>query len=208
MIKVHHLNNSRSQRLLWMLEELGLKYGIIFYERDAETSLAPPSLKKVHPLGKAPVLEDGEVVIAESGAAVDYLARTYGAGTFAPAQTDPAYNRYNELLHYAEGSAMLPLMLALYVGRLGEAGAPLFPRISSEIALHLGYLADQLGSAPYFMGDAFTALDVHMTFVLEAASVGGRLKDLKSLEDYLERVQKRPAYLRAVERGGPYKLGR
>jgi glutathione S-transferase len=207
MIKLHHLNNSRSQRVLWALEELGVEYEIVAYERDKETRLAPESLKEIHPLGKSPVLEDGDIVIAESGALLDYLARTYGGETFAPAYDTTDHIRYNELLHYVEGSAMLPLMLGLYVSRLGDAGAPLGPRIMSETLLHLGYLSSRLGEAPYFMGEAMGAVDWHVTFVLEAANVRGGLKPFPNLSAYLDRMQSRSAYKRALERGGPYQLG-
>lgn len=207
MIKVHHLNNSRSQRVLWMLEELGLDYEIVHYERDAVTRLAPETLKAVHPLGKSPVLEDGDVLIAESAAVLDYLARTYGDGQLARIPDAEDYNRYNELMHYAEGSAILPLMLSLYVGKLGEAGAPLHPRIGSEIALHLGYLAMLLGSEEFFLGAELSAVDVQTTFVLEAANAGGALEKAPTLQAFLARVQSRPAYKRAIERGGPYSLG-
>ncbi len=207
MIKVHHLNNSRSQRVLWMLEELGLEYEIIHYERDAVTRLAPESLKEVHPLGKSPVLQDGELIIAESGASLDYLARTYGGGELSRKPGDSDFERYNELMHFAEGSAMLPLIMALYVGKLGEAGAPLGPRISSEIARHVTYLATCLGDADYFLGDTLSAVDVHTGFVLEAANVAGALGDLPNLVAFLGRMQSRPAYKRAIERGGPYALG-
>ncbi|MEX0298220.1 MAG: glutathione S-transferase family protein [Kordiimonas sp.] len=207
MIKVHHLNNSRSQRVLWMLEELGVEYEIVHYERDAVTRLAPDSLKAVHPLGKSPVLQDGDLIIAESGASLDYLARSYSGGELARKSGDSDFEWYNELMHYAEGSAMLPLIMALYVGKLGEAGAPLGPRISSEIALHISYLAKCLGDAEYFLGDRFSAVDVHITFVLEAANVGGGLSKLPNLASFLGRMQNRPAYKRAIERGGPYALG-
>ncbi len=207
MIKIHHLNNSRSQRILWQLEEMGLEYEIVLYARDPETSLAPDSLKEVHPLGKSPVMEDGSVKIAESGAIVDYLIRTYGGGHYMPAPDSADYNRYVEWLHYAEGSAMLPLLLMLYVSRLGEAGAPLHPRIQSEIANHLGYVALGLGDKNYFMGDELTGADFQMIFVLEAANVRGGLKQFPNLAAYLERIQARDAYKRAVERGGPYQLG-
>jgi len=207
MITVHHLNNSRSQRIVWALEELGAEYEIAQHTRDTETGLAPESLTKIHPLGKAPVLVDGDVTIAESGAAVDYLARTYGGGKFAPAYDSPEYLKYNELMHYVEGSAMLPLILSLYVRRLGEAGAPLGPRIMSEIGLHLGQLARTLGAQPFFMGDQISAVDFHATFVLEAANAGGALAKIPNLAAYLARMEDRPAYKRAIERGGEYKLG-
>lgn len=207
MIRVHHLNNSRSQRILWLLEELGKEYTLVHYSRDAVTRLAPDSLKDVHPLGKSPVIEDGLVKIAESGAIVDYLIRTYGDGRFAPPVDDPAYNAYVEWLHFAEGSAMLPLMLALYTSRLGDAAAPLMPRITGEIANHLGYMETALGDRDYFVGDSLTGADVQLVFVLEAAAVGGGLKPYPALEAYLSRLQARDAYKRAVEKGGPYKLG-
>ena len=133
MIEVHHLNNSRSQRILWLLEELELPYEIVHYQRDPQTNLAPESLKKIHPLGKSPVVKDGDQVVIESGAIIEYLVRTYGRGRLAPPESSPDYVRYLQFLHYAEGSAMLPVMLRLYVGRLGAAGAPLAPRIASEI---------------------------------------------------------------------------
>ncbi|TNE62362.1 MAG: glutathione S-transferase [Alphaproteobacteria bacterium] len=207
MIKVHHLNNSRSQRILWLLEEMGLEYEVVAYQRDAVTRLAPDSLKAVHPLGKSPVIEDGDIKIAESGAIVDYLIRTYGKGAFAPATDSAAYNDYVEWLHFAEGSAMLPLLLALYVGRLGEAGAPLGPRIKGEIANHLGYIATRLGASDYLVGDDLTGADIMISFVLEAANVGGGLAKIPNLMAYIERLQARPAYVRALERGGPYRLG-
>jgi glutathione S-transferase len=207
MIKVHHLNNSRSQRILWTLEETGADYEIVHYARDAETGLAPESLMKVHPLGKSPIVEDGDTVIAESAAAIDYLVRTYAPGKFAPAYDAPNYQQYNELMHYIEGSAMLPLILQLYVSRLGEAGAPLAPRIGSEIALHLGYLARTLGGQPFFMGDDISAVDFHATFIFEAVNAGGGLAQIPNLAAYLKRMEDRPAYQRALERGGPYKLG-
>ena len=207
MIKIHHLNNSRSQRILWLLEELGLEYEIVFYERDKETRLAPESLKAVHPLGKSPVMEDGDVKIAESGAIVDYLIRTYGKDVFAPASDSADYNDYVEWLHYAEGSAMLPLLLALYVSRLGEAGAPLGPRIGSEIANHFSYMAGRLGDKPFFVGESLTGADIQLVFALEAANAGGRLGHWPNLKTYLDRMQARPAYKRGIERGGPYRLG-
>jgi len=207
MIKIHHLNNSRSQRILWQLEEMGLDYEIVPYARDLETKLAPESLKDVHPLGKSPVMEDGAVKIAESGAIVEYLIRTYGKGAYAPPADSADYNRYVEWLHYAEGSAMLPLLLMLYVSRLGDAGAPLHPRIQSEIVNHLSYLAQGLGDKTFFMGDDVTGADFQIIFVLEAANVRGGLSHFPNLAAYVERVQARDAYKRALERGGPYQLG-
>lgn len=205
MITVHHLNNSRSQRILWLLEELGVPYEIRFYQRN-EINRAPPELKQVHPLGKSPVIEDGDLRIAESGAAVDYLIRTYGEGRFMVPPGAPGYERYNELMHYAEGSAMVPLLLKLFTSMLGEGGAPLQPVIDAEIALHLGYISDLLGEGPYFFGDELTGADIMLTFVLEAADSRSGLEGYDTLKAYLDRVHARDAYVRALEKGGPYEL--
>src|SRR5579864_4723901 len=160
MLVVHHLNDSRSQRILWLLEELGTPYEMTRYQRNATTRLAPPELTAVHPLGKSPVISDGEIRIAESGAIVDYLIRRYGKGAMMPAPGGAEYEAYNEWLHYSEGSAMLPLMLNLYVGRLKAAGAPLHPRIDSEIANHLGYVEGELKGREFFVGRSLTGADI------------------------------------------------
>lgn len=207
MIKIHHLNNSRSQRILWFLEELGCEYEIVHYTRDLETNLAPESLLDVHPLGKSPVLEDGDVKIAESGAIVEYLARTYGGGEFSLAKDHPEYNAYVEWLHYAEGSLMLPLLLNLYTSRLGDAAAPLQPRIQSEIGNHFGYTAKCLAEREFFAGGKLTGADIQMSFPLEAMNASGGLVHFSNLVSYVERIQARPAYLRALERGGEYRMG-
>lgn len=206
MITVHHLNDSRSQRILWFLEELGQPYGIVQYKRNAETNLAPPELKKIHPLGKSPVIVDDGVVVAESGAIVEYLARKYGQGRYSPDPDSADFPRYLHWLHFAEGSAMLPFLLGLYVGRLGEAGAPLHPRIQSEMANHLGYLDSALQGSDYLMGSQLTAADILMSFVAEIANARGMLKDYPALAGYLARIQARPAYRRALERGGAYRF--
>lgn len=207
MIVVHHLNESRSQRILWLLEELGVPYEIVRYERDATTRLAPPALLAVHPLGKSPVVTDDGVTLAESGAIIDSLIRRYGKGRLQPGATSPDYDRYVHWLHYAEGSAMLPLMLQLYLMRLGEAGAPLQPRIDSEANNHLGYVENALAGRRFLVGDDLTGADVQMTFVIEVARMFGRLEGRPNLTAYLERMHARPAFARAVERGGPYMLG-
>lgn len=204
MITVHHLNNSRSQRILWLLEELGLPYEIVFYQRDAVTNLAPPELKAIHPLGKSPVITDDGVTVAESGAIVEYLLRTHGQGRLMPKEDSADYMRYLQWLHFAEGSAMLPMLLALYVGRLGDAGAPLHPRIFGEIANHLSYMNDEVEKGGYLMGDDLSGADIMNSFVLEAAKARGLLADYPNLLDLVERLQARPAYRRALERGGPY----
>ena len=206
MIVVHHLNDSRSQRILWLLEELQSPYEIRRYQRDAKTRLAPPELLAVNPLGKSPVLEDAGRRIIESGAIVDYLIRRHGNGRLQPDPASDRYDAYQQWLHYAEGSAMLPLMLKLYVGRLGEAGAPLSPRIESEIANHLGYVDGALAEGPWLLGEELTAADVQMCFVGEMAGRLGVLAGYPKIEAWVRRFQARPAYLRALEKGGEYHL--
>jgi glutathione S-transferase len=208
MIKVHHLNNSRSHRVLWLLEELGVPYEIVHYKRDAVTRLAPPDLKKIHPLGKSPVVSDGDLVVAESGAIIEYLTKKYGKGKFWPAETAPNWVAHTHFMHFAEGSAMLPFLMALYAGLLGENAAPLRPRIESEIANHLSYMEGVLAKHDYFAGSEFTAADVQMSFILEVADTSGRLKDFPRLAALTKRLRDRPAYKRAVEKGGPLELMR
>ena len=208
MIVVHHLNDSRSQRILWLLEELGLPYEIKSYQRNAQTRLAPPELTAVHPLGKSPVISADGLTIHESGAIVDYLIRRHGDGRLQPDPAMPAYDAYQQWLHYAEGSAMLPLMLNLYVGRLGEAGAPLHPRIESELANHLGYIDGALAGRHYLLGDDLTGADIQLSFVGEAAGAQGKRAGYPNLDAWVRRFQARPAYQAAVERGGAYAFGR
>ena len=208
MIKVHHLNNSRSHRVLWLLEELGTPYEIVAYKRDAMTRLAPPELKQVHPLGKSPVITDGALTVAESGAIIEYLTKTYGKGKFWPAEGAANWVAHTHWMHFAEGSAMLPFLLALYVGMLGENGAALKPRIESEIANHLGYMDGALAKHDYFAGPDFTAADIQMSFILEVADRSERLKDYPRLAGLLKRLRERPAYKRAIDKGGPLELMR
>ena len=204
MITVHHLNDSRSQRVLWLLEELGTPYEIKHYARNATTRLAPPELMAVHPLGKSPVIESKGQVIIESGAIIDHLIRHHGAGRLQPAAGTAEFETYLQWLHYAEGSAMLPLMLKLYVSRLGEAGAPLAPRIDSELANHLGYVDRSLQGREWLIGDALSGADIQMSFVAEAAR--GLRASYPAMDAWLRRLQQRPAYQRALVRGGPYTL--
>ena len=204
MIVVHHLNESRSQRVLWLLEELGLPYEIRHYARDAKTRLAPPELQAVHPLGKSPVVEADGLTLVESGAIVDALIRRHGAGRFQPAANTADFERYQHWLHYAEGSAMLPLMLKLYVSRLGDAGAPLKPRIDSELANHLGYVDRALQGREWLVGNSFSGADVQMSFVGEASR--GLRASYPAMDAWVRRFQQRPAYRRALERGGPYSM--
>jgi len=208
MITVHHLNNSRSQRILWLLEELDLPYEIRCYQRDPKTSLAPPELKAINPLGKSPVIEDGALVLNESGAIVDYLIRRHGRGRLQPDPATAAYDEYVKWLHFAEGSAMLPFMLHLYVGRLGEAGAPLQPRIQSELANFLGYIDAALSRTPYLMGEELSGADIQLSFIGELAKVQGMAAPYPHLLAWMNRLQARPAYRQAIERGGEYAYAR
>ncbi|MFI5352974.1 MAG: glutathione S-transferase family protein [Candidatus Binatales bacterium] len=206
MITVHHLNDSRSQRILWLLEELGLPYEIKPYQREATTRLAPPELMAVHRLGKSPVITDNGRAIVESGAIVDYIIRHYGRGRLQPAPETPAYDDYVQWLHYAEGSAMLPLMLNLYAMRLGAAAAPLTPRIESEIANHLGYVDSALKGRQFLVGDSLTGADIQMSFVGEVAGAFGKRAAYPNLDKWVARLHERPAYKKALERGGAYSL--
>jgi glutathione S-transferase len=204
MLKIHHLNNSRSQRILWLLEELGVPYEIVKYQRMTPVPYAPPELKAVHPLGKSPVIEDDGKTIAESGAIVEYIIDTYGKGKMKPATGSANYWKYIEWMHFAEGSAMLPLLMALYTGMLGDAAALLKPRVDSEIANHLSYMDAALGSKSFFVGDTLTGADIQLLFVLEAA--GARLEPYKNLMRYRDAMHARPAYKRGIEKGGEYQL--
>jgi glutathione S-transferase len=204
MIIVHHLNESRSQRILWLLEELGLAYDIEFYMRDAQSRFAPPELKKVHPLGKSPVITDEGRVIIESGAIIDYIIRHYGNGQLQPALTSPAYDDYVQWLHYSEGSAMLPFLLKLYAARLGEASAPLQPRIEGEIANHMSYLNASLVDKQFLVEDRLTGADIQLSFVGELVGAFGHRGTYPNIDRWLRGLQARPAYQRAIERGGPY----
>jgi glutathione S-transferase len=206
MITVHHLNNSRSQRVLWMLEEIEAPYEIAFHQRDATTNLAPPELKAIHPLGKSPVIVDDGKVIAESGAILQYLAQKYNKLNVRA--DSPDWTAYLHWLHYAEGSAMLPMMLGLYVGRLGDAGAPLAPRIASETANHLSYLNSAFEGRDYLINNQISAADLQNSFTIEAANARGALKDYPNLARVVAVWQARPAYKRALEKGGPYSFAR
>ena len=212
MLTLHHLNDSRSQRVLWLLEELGAPYEMVRYQRDPQTRLAPQELAKIHPLGKSPIIVDGDIKIAESAAIVDYLIRRYSQGNGKPAMM-PApgsadYEAYNEWLHYSEGSAMLPLMLNLYVSRLKEAGAPLHPRIDSELANHLGYIDGALRGREFFVGPSLTGADIQMSFVGEMAKVFDKLGLYPNLAAWLSRMHVRPAFQRSVEKGGAYRFAK
>jgi len=204
MIIVHHLNNSRSQRILWLLEELAIPYELKLYQRDPKTNLAPPELKAINALGKSPVIEDGSQKLIESAAIIDYLIRRHGEGRLQPDPSTAAYDEYVQWLHFAEGSAMLPLMLNLYVGKLGEAGAPLHPRINAEVTNYLSYLDTALSQSGYLVGNEFSAADIQMSFIGEIARAQGKLRDYPHVTAWIERFQARPAYIAALKKGGKY----
>jgi glutathione S-transferase len=221
MITVHHLNNSRSQRVLWLLEELGCEYRIEKYQRDPATLLAPPELKRVHPLGKSPVVTDGAHTLAESGAILEYLLDTYGNGRLRPPPGTPERLRYSYWLHYAEGSAMPPLLMKLVFLRLPLA-APALLRplvravarraqqsfIDPQLKTHAGFWEAELGKSTWFAGDDFTAADVQMSFPLEAAAARGGVGLGPKIGAFLERIHARPAYQRALAQGGEFRLAR
>lgn len=209
MIRVHHLNNSRSQRVLWLLEELGLPYEIIRYQRDAKTNLAPPELRAIHPLGKSPVVEADGLVLTETGALMEYLVEHHGPHLAPPPRT-PLHQRWRMWMHYAEGSAMPPLLLKLMLDRLSPdettpAGAGVMRFVRAQLALHLDYLEAELSPAGWFVGDGFSAADIILSFPLEASAMRAGLDATRpKLWDFLARIHARPAYRRAVERGGEY----
>jgi glutathione S-transferase len=221
MITVHHLNNSRSQRVLWLLEELGVDYEIKRYERDKKTLLAPPALRSVHPLGKSPVIVDGDETLAESGAIIEYLVDRYGGGRLIPPAGTRERRRYTYWLHYAEGSLMPPLLLKLVFNQIPHAPMPMLIRpvvrrmadeiskdfVDPQLKLHLDYLEGELCKTAWFAGEDFSAADVQMSFPVEGAAMrGGLTASRPKLLAFLERIHARPAYKRALESGGPYEL--
>ena len=219
MITVHHLNDSRSQRVLWLLEELGLPYEIKHYQRDAVTSLAPPELRAVHPLGKSPVVSDGENTVAETGAIIEYLIERHGGGRLKPAAGTPELLRWRYWLHFAEGSAMSPLLMKLVFDKVVASPMPFFAKpiargiaakvlegyVMPNITRQLDHMASELAQRPWFAGAEFSAADVMMSFPLEAAAQRAGLDARRpTLMDWLARIHARPAYRQALERGGPY----
>jgi len=220
MIIVHHLNNSRSQRLLWLLEELGVLYDIKRYQRDPKTMLAPPELRQIHPLGKSPVITDGDVTLAESGAIMEYILERYGGGRLVPHPGTPEKVRYIYWMHFAEGSAMPPLVMKLVLGRMAKS-SPLLVRpvakalsgrvmsgfVQPNISRQLDYMEAELNRTSWFAGNEFTAADIQMSFPLEAAAARGGLDEKKPrLMEFLNRIHGREAYRAALERGGEFKL--
>ena len=221
MIVVHHLNNSRSQRVLWLLEELGMPSEIKHYQRDAKTMLAPPELRAVHPLGKSPVITAGDLTVAESGTIVEYLIDQYGEGRFKPAIGTPERLRYTYWLHYAEGSLMPPLLMKLVFDEVEKVPMPFFIKpiaraisgkvksafIRPQITQHLDYMEAELGKALWFAGKEFTGADIQMSFPIEAAASRGGLDSSRpKLMEFLKRIHARPAYKRALKKGGAYSL--
>lgn len=203
-IIVHHLNNSRSQRVLWLLEELGVDYEIRHYQRDTVTNLAPPELKAVHPLGKSPLIEIDGRVIEESGAIVQVLCERYGNGAWLPAAGSDEALRHLELMHFAEGSAMTPILLQLYTSRLGDAAEPLKPRIDEQLAAHFGYMEQILRPSGHFIGDDWTGADVMLSFPAEIAVMNRAGAHFPKLAAFVAAVHTRPAWQRAREKGGAY----
>lgn len=203
-LKLHHLNNSRSQRILWLLEELTIPYEIVKHQRLSPIPFAPPELKKVHPLGKSPVITDHGKTIAESGAIVEYIIDTYGNGKLKPKNGTDDYWKYIEWIHFAEGSAMLPFLMALFTGIETNVSDFFKNRIDQEIANHLDYMEQAITGHNFFVGDMLTGADIQLLFVLEAA--GARLSPYASLVKYRSAMQARPAYMRAIEKGGEYSL--
>lgn len=219
MITVHHLNDSRSQRVLWLLEELELPYEIKHYQRDPKTMLAPEALRQVHPLGKSPVITDGEVTVAESGAIIDYLIDRYAQGRFVPAAGSPEHLRYRYWLHFSEGSAMPPLLLKLVFERIKHTRMPFFVKpiargiankvldalVEPNLKRQLDFMESELARSDWFAGSEFTAADIQMSFPLEASRQRAGLDATRPrLMAYLSRIHARPAYQRALARGGPY----
>ena len=218
MITVHHLNNSRSQRVLWLLEELGLPYEITRYQRDAQTMLAPASLRQVHALGKSPVVTDGDITVAESGAIIEYLLERHGNGRLIPALGTAERLRFRYWLHFAEGTAMPPLVMKLVFDRIVATPMPFFAKpiargiaakvnegfIGPNLARQFDFMEAELGRSAWFAGDAFSAADIQMSLPVEAAQGAGLGKSRPKLLDWLQRIQARPPYRQALERGGPY----
>jgi glutathione S-transferase len=219
VITVHHLNNSRSQRVLWLLEELGVAYEIQKYQRDAKTMLAPPELLKVHPLGKSPVISDDGATVAESGAIIEYLLERHGKGRLEPARGSPERLRFTYWLHFAEGSAMSPLLMKLVFDRIETSPMPFFAKpiarsisrkvktamIEPNLKRHLDHMERELTKSEWFAGDEFSAADIQMSFPVEASALRAGLDSSRpKLMTFLKKIHARPAFRRALERGGPY----
>ncbi|RZA16997.1 MAG: glutathione S-transferase [Proteobacteria bacterium] len=220
MITVHHLNNSRSQRILWLLEELGLPYDIKYYQRDPKTMLAPPELRAIHPLGKSPVITDGDLVVAESGAIIEYLLEKYGKGRFQPTSLTQSWVDFKYFMHYAEGSAMPPLLLSLVFTQAPKAPMPFLIRpvikgfagkvkssfVNPQLKSHFEFIEKHLEKSAWFAGEDFTAADIQMSYVVEAALARGGASDKPKMKAWLEKIHSRKAYQEALKRGGPFSI--
>ena len=219
MIIVHHLENSRSHRILWLLEELGIDYQIKSYQRDKTTSLAPPELSAVHPLGKSPVITDGDVTVAESGLIVEYLIEKYGNGRLMPTAGTPEHLQFRYWMHYAEGTLMPLMLISLMLNRIENAPVPFFIKpVTKQIAtkamaayagpnieLNLGYLDTALQKSGWFCGNEMTGADILLSFPIEAAATQFELEEgYPALHEFQQRIRALPAYKRAIEKGGPY----
>ena len=203
-ITVHHLNNSRSQRILWLLEELGAEYDLVSYQRDAETNLAPPELKNAHPLGKSPVIEDNGRLISESGAIIEYLCERHGGEKWLPDRTSDEWIDHLEWMQFGESSFFVPVMLKIYAGRLGDAAAPMIPRVDEQLAAHIAYAEEKISDNLHFVGNDWSAADVMMSFPAEIAVMQGYGAKAPKLARFVEAVHARPAWQKARERSGPY----
>jgi glutathione S-transferase len=204
MITVRHLNESRSQRILWLLEELDVPYDIEWYWSDSQTPVAPPELKSIHPLGRSPVVTGNGCIVTDSGAVVDYIIRHYGNGHLQPASSSPEYDAYVQWMHYAEGSAMLPLLLKLTLAQLGEAARSIMPWIEAAIGNQLAYIDSSLCTRDYLLGNQLTGADVQLSFVGELAAARLDCSAYPNMIAWIRRFQARPAYQAALEQGGPY----
>ena len=203
-ITVHHLNNSRSQRILWLLEELGAEYDLVSYQRDAETNLAPPELKNAHPLGKSPVIEDNGRLISESGAIIEYLCERHGGEKWLPDRASDEWIDHLEWMQFGESSFFVPVMLKIYAGRLGDAAAPMIPRVDEQLAAHIAYAEEKISDNLHFVGNDWSAADVMMSFPAEIAVMQGYGAKAPKLARFVEAVHARPAWQKARERSGPY----
>jgi glutathione S-transferase len=220
MITLHHLNNSRSQRILWLLEELNLPYEIKYYQRDSKTMLAPPELRAIHPLGKSPVITDGDITVAESGAIIEYIIDKYGNGRLRPKPNTPEALQYTFFLHYAEGSVMPPLLMSLIFTVITKPPVPFLIRpiakliangvrqkfINPQLKTHFSFLENELAKRDWLAGDEFTAADIQMSFPVEAGASRLGFEKYPNLQIFLKRIHARPAYQKALERGGPFTL--
>lgn len=203
-ITVHHLNNSRSQRILWLLEELSVDYELVSYQRDPQTNLAPPELKQAHPLGKSPIIEDDGRSISESGAIIEYLCARHGGNSWVPDNGSPEWIDHLEWMQFGESSFFIPVMMKLMAGRLGDAAAPIMPRIEEQLEAHVMFAEEAISEDLHFVGSAWTAADVMMSFPAEIAMMQGFSSRARKLARFVAAIHDRPAWKRARERSGPY----